>query len=145
MKKVLPLLFGMFICMMPIAQSVEPQVVVHDPWIRWLPGERPNSAAYMTLESKSCGDLVLRAVTSVKVKTVEMHTMDNVDGKMTMRKVKEIRIKPGTQMELKPGGLHLMIFGLPDSFKVGDKIDLTLKFADGTFKTIYAVAKAPQE
>lgn len=146
MKRVVHLLFAICVCLMPAAvQAVEPQVVVHDPWVRWLPGNRPNTAAYMTLESKSCGDLVLRSVTSVQAKSVEMHTMENVDGKMTMRKVKEIRIKPGKTMDLKPGGLHLMVFGLPESFKEGDKIDLTLRFADGTFTTVFAVAKAPQE
>lgn len=118
-------------------------VVVQDPWVRWLPGGRPNSAAFMVIKNESSAEIVLKSVTSTKIRAIEMHTMANDNGMMQMRKVSEIVIPANGQVELKSGGLHLMVFGLPESFKAGDEVDLTLKFSDGTETVVHAVAKLP--
>lgn len=47
---------------------------------------------------------------------------------MTMRPVEAIDIPAGETVMLKPGGYHIMLIDLAKPLKVGDKIDLTLKF-----------------
>lgn len=49
-----------------------------------------------------------------------------------MRNTKFLEIPPRGQLELRPGGKHLMLLGLKRPLKEGEKIPLTLQFADGT-------------
>lgn len=142
MKKIL-LSIVLLLVWLPLVFAGE-GVVVHDPWIRWLPGGRPNSAAFMVLENRSQSEAVLKSVSSTRLKAVELHTMERLDDIMRMRRVDEIKIPAGGQVELKSGGLHLMVFGLPDNFQEGDKIDLTLTFTDGSSLTVEATARGPE-
>ncbi|GBE00980.1 hypothetical protein BMS3Bbin06_01850 [bacterium BMS3Bbin06] len=52
----------------------------------------------------------------------ELH--DVVNGRMQM--VEEFVIPAGGVLELKPGALHLMFFGLPE--EIGDEVTIVLKF-----------------
>ncbi len=47
---------------------------------------------------------------------------------MTMSPVEAIDVPANGQVELKPGGYHIMLIGLKQDMKVGDKIKLTLTF-----------------
>ncbi len=60
-----------------------------------------------------------------------MHTHTMTDGVMRMRQVEAIELASKGHTELKPGGLHLMIFGLKRMVKKGEMIPikLTLKTA----------------
>ena len=49
---------------------------------------------------------------------------------MKMREVGSIDIKPAEKITMQPGnGYHIMLIGLSQQLKVGDKIPLTLTFA----------------
>jgi copper(I)-binding protein len=47
---------------------------------------------------------------------------------MRMRRVEDLPLPPGESVELRPGGLHLMLLGLTRSLLDGDTVDLTLHF-----------------
>ena len=47
---------------------------------------------------------------------------------MSMRRVPELRIPAGSQVDLKPGGYHLMLFGLQTSLVDGEAYPLSLLF-----------------
>lgn len=143
MRKILSMVMIFMMGFMPVIFGAE-GIVVKDPWVRWLPGGRPNSAAFMVIENHAQTEAVLRSVSSSKIQSIEMHTMESTDGMMRMRRVEEIRIPAGGQVELKPGVLHLMVFGLPEDFQDQDKMDLTLTFADGSSLTVEATARSPQ-
>lgn len=49
----------------------------------------------------------------------------------SMAAVKKVDIAAGGSVEFAPGGLHIMAFELPDSFKDGGTTELTISFADG--------------
>ena len=49
-------------------------------------------------------------------------------GMMGMQKVDRVEVPAGGKLELKPGSYHIMLIGLNQELKVGDKIDITLKF-----------------
>jgi len=49
-------------------------------------------------------------------------------GTMTMLPVKGIDLKPGTKVDLAPGGYHVMLEDLKQPLKQGETIPLTLKF-----------------
>ena len=63
---------------------------------------------------------------------VELHEMKNVNGMMSMSPVKQIDVPAHGKTELKPGGLHIMLFDLKKRPAPGDTLALTLTFDDGT-------------
>jgi len=60
---------------------------------------------------------------------VEVHEMATVEGVMKMRPVKDgLEIEPGQSVELKPGGLHLMMLDLKRQLQQGQRVKGTLVF-----------------
>jgi len=49
-------------------------------------------------------------------------------GAMTMRPVEFVELPAGVGVELKPGGLHIMLFALVQPLEVGTTIQVTLVF-----------------
>jgi hypothetical protein len=62
---------------------------------------------------------------------------------MRMRQVSAIELPAGKPVELKPGGLHLMLMGLKAPLKAGDTVAFTLvvEGRDGKRETL--LVKAP--
>lgn len=106
------------------------QVMIGAPWARVTLKDRP-AAAYMKVHNMGDAADMIVAVSSPLADRVEMHTHTMADGVMRMRQVEAIELKPNGHTELKPGGLHLMIFGLKRLVKKGEMIPikLTLKTA----------------
>ena len=59
---------------------------------------------------------------------VELHEMAMDGGVMKMRAVTGIEVKPGTTVELKPSGYHVMLEQLKNPLKQGEEIPMTLTF-----------------
>ena len=57
---------------------------------------------------------------------------------MRMRKIDKIELPAGGEVTLQPGGLHVMLLGLKQDLNEGERISVTLKFSDGSSKTIEA-------
>jgi copper(I)-binding protein len=70
----------------------------------------------------------LIAARSPASNTVELHTMRMEGDVMRMREVEAIELPAGQTVELKPGGLHLMLMGLKAPLKAGETVPVTLKF-----------------
>ncbi len=47
---------------------------------------------------------------------------------MGMQPIARLEIPAGGTVELKPGSYHIMLIDLTQELKVGDKIEITLKF-----------------
>ncbi len=126
-------------------QKAKEHIAVHDAWIRWQPPSRPNSAAFMTIENNTGTQTALISVASDSIGTVELHAMEHTDGVMTMRQVEKIDIPANSDVELKSGGLHLMLFGIQKPLEAGEKIPLRLTFQDGSVVEVEAVVKGQDE
>jgi copper(I)-binding protein len=63
---------------------------------------------------------------------------------MRMRPADRVPLKAGQTIELKSGGLHIMMMDLKKQIKVGERVPLTLSFkaADGSVSTVEANATA---
>ncbi len=119
MRKVL--LGSLFLAGLSLAQ---PKIEVKDAWVREVPPTSKMSAAYMIIENKGKeADRLVDASNNVSEIT-ELH--ETVEGRM--RRVKAIEIPAGGKVELKPGGLHIMLINLKKPLKEGDTVELTLKF-----------------
>jgi copper(I)-binding protein len=88
-----------------------------------------NSAAYMIIRNTGSEPDKLIAASSDVAKTIELHTVVEEGGVMRMRQVEGgIDIPANGQVELKPGGFHVMLIGLTRDLNAGDSVQLTLTF-----------------
>jgi len=114
-------LFGLSAVALALAQ---PEIEVKDPWVRLVPPNAKSTAAYMKIENKGTeADRLVDASNNVS-KITELH--ETVEGKM--RRVKAIEVPAGKTVELKPGGLHVMLINLKEPLKEGQTVEITLKF-----------------
>jgi Uncharacterized protein conserved in bacteria len=104
-----------------------PLILIH-PWARAVASPAvKNSAAFLTIENKGPADRLIGVSGDIANK-LELHTMVREGGVMKMREVQAMDIPANGKLELKPGGMHLMLIGLKDGLKDGQKFPLTLKF-----------------
>ena len=116
---------------------------------------RHSQGAFRTLFTQitSSADTSLVAVTTPVAKVVEIHTMTHEGGVMKMRAVDAIPVAAGKTVDLSPGGYHVMLMDLAQPLKEGEKVPLTLTFADKSGKkttqdvsaTVRALAAAPAQ
>ena len=112
-----------------IAQVLAPAAVqVEQAWVRpSVPGQQ-GTGGYMKLTAQR--SLRVVRVSSPVAGVAEVHEM-KMDGEvMTMRPVKALELPAGKTVELKPGGLHLMLMDLKQPLLAGGSVPLTLVLQD---------------
>lgn len=105
------------------------QLHIESPYARATVPHQKSGGAYVTLENKgNQADRLTGAITPV-AESVEVHTMSMDGNVMKMREAGSIELKPSAKIEMKPGqGYHLMLIGLRQTLKAGDRFPLTLTF-----------------
>jgi periplasmic copper chaperone A len=117
-------------------------IVVSHPWSSATPGHIANGVAFLTVTNHGAeADRLVGASTPVADKA-ELHTHLMEDGIMKMRPVEAIDIAPGATVELKPGGLHVMLLGLKAPLTEGQTYPLTLTFAKAGTVTVEVAVTA---
>lgn len=97
-------------------------------WARSTGQGQPNSGAYMALTATV--PLVLVGVSSPVAGTTEVHEMKMDGDVMRMRALPSLDLPAGKTVELKPGGLHVMLMGLKAPLAANTSVPLTLTFRD---------------
>jgi len=116
--------------------------VASQAWVREAPASRPTSAAYLVLENTSAADLTVVSASTPAARVVELHEMREEDGKMRMRKVEKLVVPASGRIELKPGGLHVMLFELTGALEAGKTVPFTFTLADGSTLKVDAEVRA---
>jgi copper(I)-binding protein len=126
-------------------------ITVTDPWVRNSPMVASAGAAYMVIENTGSAADALIGASSTVAKSTEVHeTVEmpaesmlpaesmmpaaspaasgdmTTGGMLGMRPVDRVEIPAGGTLELKPGSYHIMLIGLNQELKVGDKVEITL-------------------
>jgi copper(I)-binding protein len=96
-------------------------------YLRGTMQNRP-AAAYMKIQNFGKKKDKLTKVSSPLVDTIEFHETRVEEGVAKMRQIPEIAVYGNSTVELKPGGLHLMLLGLKKTLVGGDTFNMTLKF-----------------
>lgn len=133
------------------AHDPSPQdIAVEQPWSRATAPNAPNGAAFMTIRNSGHdADRLVSAVSAI-AERVELHTHRMENGVMKMRPVDVIDIPAEGEAVLKPGGLHVMMFGLKAALVEGETFPLELTFERGGTRTVEvtvmgAGSRAPME
>ena len=105
------------------------EILLDHPYARATMPMQPAAGAYLTIENKGKSADRLIALASPAARNVELHTMSMEGNIMKMRAVPELELKPADKVVMKPGsGYHIMLMGLVQPLKAGDKFPLTLTF-----------------
>lgn len=114
-----------------LAGAAIAQVEVSSAWARPAVPGQTGTGAFMTIVSKEGARLVGAA--SPVAGVVEIHEMAMDNNVMKMRAINALELPAGREVQLKPGGHHVMLLDLKRPLKAGDKIpvELRLETRDG--------------
>ena len=99
------------------------------PWARATPPTAPTGGGYLSVKNTGTEPDRLISISSPAAGTVQVHEMKMEGNVMRMRELDgPLEIKPGETVTLAPGGMHLMMMGLKEPLKQGEKVPLTLVF-----------------
>ncbi len=107
------------------------QIKASQAWIRVMPGTLP-AGGYVTLANHSDHAVSLKGASSASYGHVMLHKSSTEGGMGRMEMVDSLSIPAHGTATLSPGGYHLMLMDAAKPVKVGDKVSLTLNFADGS-------------
>lgn len=125
-------LLAVLIAAPAIAQPASP-IAVTGAWARRAAaahgqGQAANGAVYMTIVNQGSQPDAVVSATSDSAKLVELHETKSKGGVMTMRPLPRFPLPPGGNVEMKPGGYHVMLLGLTRDLNQGDTVKVTLTF-----------------
>jgi periplasmic copper chaperone A len=89
-------------------------------------------AAYMTIENPGDSPRRITALSSGDFAEVQIHRSIIDKGVARMEQMDYLAVEPGSKLELKPGGIHLMLLEPAHDFEPGETILLEFREADGT-------------
>ena len=124
------------------AFGAEPLLQLERGWIRAAPPNARVMAGYLTIRNPGRKEIVVDRVSSADFGAIEVHEMAMQDGVMRMRRVPSLRIPAGGAVELKPGGLHLMLFRPQRALAAGSEVELLLSTSGGEIPVTMAVRDA---
>lgn len=124
----------------PVVAQAETAVEIRSAWMRPHPQGRDVTAAYFAASlTEGSEDLLVSArIDGAERAELHTHTMSE-DGVMQMREVGPQVLGEGELLVFAPGGLHLMVFGLP-TVTEGETVSGTLVFQNaGEIAVTFAV------
>jgi copper(I)-binding protein len=117
------------------AETAPAEITVSQAWARATPPGADVGAIYLTIENKGRAEDRIVGVSSSVAHSAMLHQTVEESGVSTMRAANG-SVAPGTTLDMKPGGSHIMLMGLRAPLKEGETIDVTLSFEkSGEVKT----------
>ena len=114
-------------------QDTPPPTITHA-WVKTTVPGGSVSAAYLSI--KSVRPLKLVKAESPVAGLVEIHSMNMKDHVMEMKAVDTVEIPANKLVELKPGGLQVMLMKVGKPINQGDKVPLVLTFEGADKKAV---------
>ncbi len=140
-----PLIACLLALLLPAAaQAAECLPVASDAWIRLPPvAGMPMMAGFGRIGNPCTAPVAVTGAESLAFADVSLHETRMEGGVSRMREVERLPIAPGKAVELKPGGLHLMLHGPYQPVAAGERVVIVLKLADGrTLPVTFEARKA---
>jgi len=138
------LFLGFTACLLaaaPLARGAEMNrpvsIQVVDAWARQAPMMPPmghmhtasgTGAVYVTLRNGGSDPDALLGATSDAAEQAELHETLREGDVMRMRPVANLEVPAGGVLEMKPGGIHIMLINLKRALRPGDRVPVTLTF-----------------
>lgn len=105
--------------------AATPGVTLSHAWVRAMPPGQAMTAAYLQVMNSGAAPVTITGV-SAGQGAASLHETRTVEGRSTMRAVATLTLAPGEQLQLQPGGLHVMLMGLERTPAPGEKVSICL-------------------
>lgn len=134
-------------CGLAGAAEPPPGVVFENAWIRAPIGSQAVAAGYCDIANRTGREAVVtgfEVAAGASVRRIEMHetretpTAQGVVARM--RPMAQLTIPAGRTLSLRPGGKHLMLFGMDGRMQA---VDVRAAFADGSAQTVRFRVRPP--
>lgn len=102
-------------------------LTVADGWARETPPGKTMTAAYGRLQNSGDEALVITGVSAELAAHSSLHETRIERDRSTMRPVSSLTVAPGEEVELAPGGMHIMLMKLDTPLVEGESIDICFK------------------
>ncbi len=122
----------------------QPQLSAEGFWIRTTTDAKDATmtAAFGTVVNPGNADVRLVSADCAAAGMVQLHEMVDSGGKKMMSQAKDGLVVPaGSHLHLTPGGYHIMLMQLTQQLPVGEQVELTLHFSDGSTLGVTAPVK----
>ena len=116
----------LLLSLLSAAAIAQAEIVVQEAWVRATVPQQHATGAFLQIRSSQ--DVRLVAVQTAAAGISEVHEMKMENDVMKMRALPYLDIAAGKAVELKPGGLHIMLMDLHGQAKAGEKVPLKLIF-----------------
>ena len=107
------------------------------------PPNARSAGGFLSIYNYSSEPNRLVSASSPSAERVELHTMTMEGDVMRMRELEDgIELPANAQVDLEPGGLHVMFINLIQPFAEGEEVPVTLTFANGDEQDIVLPVRA---
>ncbi len=130
-RHILPSVFILLTGCLSTGQAAPP-VSIEQAWIPEAPPVVSVLAGYMTLKNADTRTATIMAASSPAFGRVEIHRTVIKDGMASMQQQSSLDIPAGQSVQLKPGGLHLMLIEPKKPLKQDDVVDVQFQMKDGS-------------
>ena len=134
----------LILCFFKSAYASDSALLVENAWIAEAPPVSKVMVAYMTLTNTGSKPLVIIAAESDLYSSIEFHQTVHENGLARMVRHSNLTIAPGESLQLKRGGIHLMLFNPVKRLATGDTVDITLSTKNGIGHLISIPVKKAQ-
>ncbi|MCY4146600.1 MAG: copper chaperone PCu(A)C [Chloroflexi bacterium] len=102
------------------------------------------SAAYLQIANRGRDDIALVSAASAAAAMIEFHETRVADGVASMKRLDKLVVPGESEVELAPGGMHLMLMNLTDDLHPDDNFTLELTSSAGQLYRIdFQVGEPP--
>ena len=131
------------LCCVATVARAEGRIGVFDAWIREAPPGATMLAGYATLKNTGDAPLTILTVQSDAFRMTSLHETVVEDGVARMREMHRLQIPAGGEVQLAPGGKHLMFMHPRGEIAAGDQVGVTFLMANGSRVETYFDVVAP--
>lgn len=115
-------------------------------WSPEAPPVAPVMAGYVQISNSGDKAIAITGASCPDFGKVEIHDMQQQDGMMRMVKQEQLVIPAGGEVELAPGGLHMMLMKPRRTIKQGETLDITFELDNGeTVQVAFEVKPRPMQ
>jgi copper(I)-binding protein len=108
------------------------ELEIEDAWIAEAPPVSKVMAAYMEIENETQHDRQATSMQCEEFERAEFHRTVEKNGMASMEHQQVLNINADSELELRPGGYHIMLFNPARRLQAGDQTGCSMTFDDGT-------------
>ncbi len=121
---------GIMALFLSVKLAFAENLIIQKAWIRAMPPGRTITAGYASLINKGETAVAINGVFVEGAAHAEIHKTEIRNEVTQMRRLAILEIAPDSRLDLRPGGIHLMIMGYDDRIMAGKSVDICLMLSN---------------